>query len=239
MTKGVLFVGEELAGQADAFAGDVFARSEAELFPKPFEEDIAAEVSFPAEGIHGDAFGEVFPDILEYEMEAAAVVIFGGAVRLELEVLTLEDTDEQFFEAEIRIYVLGAFVAGADADELIDEAAEVGVVVEVVLVEVEGPVFFFVLGAIVVFIQVMESIVDVGVVYCERDALGRGIWGGFGEVDDHGLVGADDDGFAGEVVESGATFEVHDLFAADHAGDDQVAKSEGDVEAALIAFEDI
>jgi hypothetical protein len=34
---GVVYFREQLTGEADAFAGDVFEWSEAELFPKPFE----------------------------------------------------------------------------------------------------------------------------------------------------------------------------------------------------------
>ena len=48
LTEGILFVGEELASQADAFAGDVFQRGESELFSKPFKKYIAAEIGFLA-----------------------------------------------------------------------------------------------------------------------------------------------------------------------------------------------
>jgi hypothetical protein len=181
----------------------------------------------------------VFLDILEYEVKTTAVAVVTRAVGLDLEVLALEDADEEFFQAKVGIDVLGALVAGADADEFIDEGAEVCIVVEMVLVEVEDPVVLFVFGAIVIFVQVMKGVVYIVVVDCQCDALGGCIGAGVGEVDDHGLISGDDDGLAGQVVKCGAVSEVHDLFAADHAGDDEFVEGEGDVVTALVRFENI
>ena len=82
LAEGILFVGEELAGQADAFSGDVFQRGEAKLFPKPFKKNVAAEVGFLAKRINVDAFGEVFLDVLQHEVEPAAVAVVAGAIGL-------------------------------------------------------------------------------------------------------------------------------------------------------------
>ena len=230
-------VGEQVTRELDAFAGNVFQRGDPELFLKPAKEDIAAEVYFSAQRIHGDAFGEMVVDVLQYEVEAAAVAIAGGVFGVGMEVLALEDADQQFFETEIGIDIFGGVAARADADEFVDEACDVGVVVKVILIEMQLPAAFFVFGAMVIIVEIMDGVADIAVVYGKGDALGRGIGAGFGEVDDHGLARGDDHGFAGKVFKGGAIAEVHDLFAADHAGDHEVAEGEGDVETAFVGFE--
>ena len=239
LADGVFFVGEQVTGEFDAFAGNVFQRGDPKLFSKPAEENIAAEVRLFAEGVHGDAFGKMVVDVLQHEVEAAAIAVAGGAFRLVVEVLALQDADQQFLEVEVGVDVLGVIRACADANEFIDEAADVGIVIKMVLIEVQLPAAFFVFGAIVIIVEIVYSVADIGVVHGKGDALGRGIAGSFGEVDDHALACGDDNGFAGKVVEGRAVAEVHDLFAADHAGDHEVAEGQGDVIAAFVGLENI
>lgn len=75
------------------------------------------------------------------------------------------------------------------------------------------PVVLFVFGAVIIPVQVLQGIVDVGAVDGEGDALSRIGSGGFGKIDDHGFVSGDDHRFAGKVFEGWLIGEVHDLFA--------------------------
>jgi len=101
------------------------------------------------------------------------------------------------------------------------------------------PIVLFVGGAVIEIIEELQGILDIVPVDGEGNALGRIGAGRFGKVDDHGLVSGDDHGFAGEIVKSGLVMEVHDLFAADHAGDDEIAEGEREMVGWFIAFEDV
>ena len=136
LADGVFVIGQQVAGEPDALAGNVFQRSEPKLFSKPAEENIATEIGLFAEGVYGDVFGEVVMDVLQHEVEAAAIAITGGAFCLVVEVLALEDADQELLEAQVRIDIFGDVRAGADTDELVDEAGDIGIVVEVILIEV-------------------------------------------------------------------------------------------------------
>ena len=130
---GIPFIRQQLPGETDALAGDIFQRREAELFLKPFEKDVAAQVSLSAERIDRYFFREVFVDILQHVVQAAAVVVGGAIFRQQLEVLALKDTDQQFLEIEVGIDIPGSVGAAADTDQFIDQLGDVGIIVEMVL----------------------------------------------------------------------------------------------------------
>ena len=69
-------------------------------------------------------------------MKPAAIAVMGGVFRMRVELLALEDADQELFEAQVRIDIFGDVRAGADTDELVDEAGDIGIVVEVILIEV-------------------------------------------------------------------------------------------------------
>lgn len=97
----VVFIGQQLPGEADAFAGDVFQGGEAELFFKPFEKNIAAQAAFAAKGVDWYFFGEVFVNVLQHKVQAATVAVRGALFGQRLQLLALDDADQQFLEAEV------------------------------------------------------------------------------------------------------------------------------------------
>src|SRR6185437_1299295 len=135
LSDSIFFVGEQLAGEADALAGNIFQRGNAELFLKPFEEDVAAQIGLAAERIHVDAFGKVVMNVLKDEVQTAVVGILGAAIDLVLEMLVLGDADQQLAEGEVGIDIFGVFRAAANPDELVDQVSDGGVIVKMILID--------------------------------------------------------------------------------------------------------
>lgn len=227
---------QQLFGKAHSFAVDVFQRRDAELFAEPFKENVAAEIGLFAERVYRDLFGEVLADIIEHKM-LAAVIIADARFRHDLlQVLALHEADEQFFQVEVCEDVLRRVPAAANADKFVDEAGDLVVVLEMIGVELEFPVAVFV-GALVIVVEIVHGFTHVMPVYRQRDALGGRVHPRVGEIYFHGLVGRENNGFAGKVIERRAAGKMHYFFAAHHTGDQEVVERQRNAKGPFITFE--
>ena len=156
-----------------------------------------------------------------------------------LQVLTLYQPYQQFFQVQIGVNIFAAVAAAANPHQFINEIGHFSIIIKMILVKLQFPFMLLAGIAVIIIIQVLNGVVNISRIHGKRNALGRIFRFCFRKINYHGFIARYNHCLTGQVIKSRLIKQVHYFFTPHHTGYYKITESKWHAVSLLVRFKNI